>query len=66
MKSINNLDHKITIIMIAHRLDTVKECDQVILIEKGEIKKKELMKKLLKILKILYSKLMTKNLAKYI
>ena len=40
MKSINNLDHKITIIMIAHRLDTVKECDQVILIEKGEIKKK--------------------------
>ena len=40
LESINNLDHKITIIMIAHRLNTVKKCDQIFLIEGGEIKKK--------------------------
>jgi hypothetical protein len=33
-----NLSHEITIILIAHRLSTVKECDTVFLLEKGELK----------------------------
>ena len=29
---------KITIILISHRLSTVKKCDSIIVLEKGEIK----------------------------
>jgi ATP-binding cassette, subfamily B, bacterial PglK len=38
MSSIENLLNKKTIIMIAHRLRTVKKCDQIVILEKGEIK----------------------------
>ena len=38
MEALNNLNKNITIILIAHRLTTVKNCDKVILLEKGEIK----------------------------
>ncbi len=38
MEAINNLHNDITIILIAHRLSTVRLCDQIILLEKGEIK----------------------------
>lgn len=38
MEAVNNLGHDITIILIAHRLSTVKQCDQIYLLEKGRIK----------------------------
>ena len=37
MQSLNRLNNKITIIMIAHRLSTVKDCNRVIRIENGRI-----------------------------
>lgn len=37
MNSIHKLKKNLTIILIAHRLSTVKKCDQIYLIEKGEI-----------------------------
>ena len=39
MDSINKLKNKITIILIAHRLTTVKNCDNIFLLESGKIKK---------------------------
>ena len=38
MDGINNLSKNITIIIIAHRLSTVKNCDKIYVLEKGEIK----------------------------
>jgi len=38
MDAVNNLEHTITIIIIAHRLNTVKDCDTIFLLEKGELK----------------------------
>jgi ATP-binding cassette, subfamily B, bacterial PglK len=38
MDAINNLHNDITIILIAHRLSTVRQCDLIILMENGEIK----------------------------
>jgi ABC-type multidrug transport system fused ATPase/permease subunit len=38
MEAVHNLGHEITIILIAHRLSTVKECDAIFLLEKGELK----------------------------
>ena len=38
MDAINNLHKNITIILIAHRLSTVKNCDNIYLLENGEIK----------------------------
>jgi ATP-binding cassette, subfamily B, bacterial PglK len=35
MDAINNLSHKKTIVMIAHRLSTVKECDVIHIMENG-------------------------------
>ena len=40
MEAVHNLGHEITIILIAHRLSTVKACDTIFLIEKGEMKAK--------------------------
>ena len=39
MDAIDNLDKNITIIQIAHRLNTLKKCDKIFLLEKGELKK---------------------------
>ena len=39
MNSINNLDNNITIIIIAHRLNTVKDCDIIFKLEKGRLVK---------------------------
>jgi ATP-binding cassette, subfamily B, bacterial PglK len=38
MEAVNNLGHNITIILIAHRLSTVRQCDQIYLLERGEVK----------------------------
>jgi ABC-type bacteriocin/lantibiotic exporter with double-glycine peptidase domain len=37
MEAVNNLGHDITIILIAHRLSTVRQCDQIYLLERGEV-----------------------------
>jgi ABC-type multidrug transport system fused ATPase/permease subunit len=37
MDTIHNLSHKKTIVMIAHRLSTVKECDIIYMMDKGKI-----------------------------
>lgn len=38
MEAVQNLKHEITIILIAHRLSTVKTCDTIFLLEKGELR----------------------------
>ena len=38
MDAVNNLNKNITIVLIAHRLSTVRECDNIFLLEKGELK----------------------------
>lgn len=38
MEAVNNLGKYITIILIAHRLSTVRHCDQIYLLERGELK----------------------------
>ena len=38
MESVHNLENEITVIMIAHRLSTVKECDTIFYLEDGELK----------------------------
>jgi ABC-type bacteriocin/lantibiotic exporter with double-glycine peptidase domain len=38
MDSVHNIGSDITIILSAHRLSTVKECDTIFLLEKGELK----------------------------
>jgi len=38
MDAIYNLSHKKTIVIIAHRLTTVKNCDVIYMLERGEIK----------------------------
>ena len=38
MEAVNNLDKDITIILIAHRLSTVKNCENIYVLEKGKIK----------------------------
>ena len=38
MEAVNNLGHDITIILIAHRLSTVRQCDQIYLLERGKLK----------------------------
>ena len=37
MEAVNNLDQQMTIILIAHRLSTVKECDEIFLLSDGEV-----------------------------
>ena len=37
MDAVNNLNKDITIILIAHRLSTVKKCDQIYLLNKGQL-----------------------------
>ena len=38
MEAVNNLGRHMTIILIAHRLSTVSQCDQIFLLERGELK----------------------------
>jgi ABC-type multidrug transport system fused ATPase/permease subunit len=38
MEAVHNLGHETTIMLIAHRLSTVKACDTIFLLEKGELK----------------------------
>jgi ABC-type multidrug transport system fused ATPase/permease subunit len=40
MDAISNIGKNITIILIAHRLNTVKKCDIIFLLDKGELKSK--------------------------
>jgi ATP-binding cassette, subfamily B, bacterial PglK len=49
MDAVNNLSKNITIILIAHRLSTVKKCDQIFLLENGELKNKGTFSELIKI-----------------
>jgi ABC-type bacteriocin/lantibiotic exporter with double-glycine peptidase domain len=38
MDAVNNLGNEITIILIAHRLSTVKKCNKIFLLDKGKLK----------------------------
>ena len=49
MDAVNNLSKSITIIIIAHRLSTLKKCDKIFLLEKGEIKDQGTFDELIKI-----------------
>ena len=40
MQSIDALAHKKTIILIAHRLSTVKNCEQIVLLDQAQVKAK--------------------------
>jgi ABC-type multidrug transport system fused ATPase/permease subunit len=37
MEAVNNLSSKVTIVLIAHRLTTVRNCDQIILLDRGKM-----------------------------
>jgi len=45
--AVNNLANNITIILITHRLSTVKKCDNIFLLEKGELKQQGTFEKLI-------------------
>ena len=49
MDAVNNLNKHITIILIAHRLNTVKKCDKIYLLDKGEIKNEGTFEELIKV-----------------
>ena len=48
MDAINNLGKNITIIVIAHRLNTIKMCDKNFILEKGKLKKEATFEELIK------------------
>ena len=48
MSAIRNLDKDITIIIIAHRLSTVKNCDTIFLLDEGNLKAQGTYEELLK------------------
>ena len=47
MEEVNKLRKDITIIMIAHRLSTVKNCDNIYILENGKLKNQGSFKKLI-------------------
>jgi ABC-type multidrug transport system fused ATPase/permease subunit len=49
MDSVNNLSQDITIILIAHRLSTVKKCNKIFLLEKGQLKDEGTFEELIKV-----------------
>ena len=49
MEALEKLNKNITIIMIAHRLSTVKQCDTIFLLEKGQLKAEGTYEELIKI-----------------
>ena len=48
MDAINNLSKNITIILIAHRLSTVKNCDTIFLLDKGQLQDQGTFEELIK------------------
>ena len=48
MGAINNLSKHITVIIVAHRLTTVKNCDTIFLLDKGQLKDKGTFEELIK------------------
>ena len=48
MMAINNLSKDITIILIAHRLNTVKNCNIIFQLDKGKLKNKGTFEELMK------------------
>ena len=48
MEAVQNISKNITIIIIAHRLSTVKECDKIFLLENGKIKSQGRFEELIK------------------
>ena len=64
MSALNNLDQEITVIIIAHRLSTLKDCDTIFLLEKGELKAKGKFNELLKINSNFSSMQVKENLSK--
>ena len=38
IKALQNIDKEVTIIMVAHRLSTVKKCDKIYFFKNGKIK----------------------------
>ncbi len=49
MEAVNNLSKQVTIILIAHRLNTVRNCDKIYLLDKGELKNEGTFEELIKI-----------------
>ena len=49
MDAVHNIGKNITIILIAHRLSTVKKCDTIFLLEKGELKSQGTFEELAKV-----------------
>ena len=49
MDAVHNMGKDLTVIMIAHRLSTVKECDEIVVLEKGEVKHQGTFQELTKI-----------------
>ena len=48
MDAINNLSKDTTIILIAHRLSSVKNCDTIFLMDNGQLKDKGTFEELMK------------------
>ena len=48
MEAVNNITHDVTIIIIAHRLNSVKNCDTIFLLEKGTLKQQGTFSELVK------------------
>ena len=49
MDAVNNLSKDLTIILIAHRLNTVQDCDMIYLFENGQLKNKGTFKELINV-----------------
>ena len=48
MNSINNIDSEVTIILIAHRLTTLRDCDKIFLLDNGKLETQGTFEELLK------------------
>ena len=49
MEAVNNLEKDVTIILIAHRLSTLKKCDIIFQLENGVLKNKGTYKELIQL-----------------